>query len=184
MTSADLPRPDVPQPVATIRDFVNTTDHETGADDLATASQLAEWLRTEGHLRRRAAATDDDLELAHRLRAGLRRALERNHDGQAGPDPDLAAVLGELPIALTWTVDGPSLQSTADGVRGALVIIGLAAHRAAADDQWWRLKICAADDCAWAYYDHSRNRSRTWCEYGCGNKVKTRAYRARQRATA
>ncbi|CUR59534.1 conserved hypothetical protein [metagenome] len=127
-------------------------------------------------------ATVGDLALAHRLRAGLRRAVERNHDGQTGPDADLAAVLGELPITLTWTADGPTLQTSADGILGALSTIGLAAHQAAADDQWWRLKICAADDCAWAYYDHSKNRSRTWCEYGCGNKAKTRAYRARQRA--
>nr|WP_238993230.1 CGNR zinc finger domain-containing protein [Nocardioides caldifontis] len=46
--------------------------------------------------------------------------------------------------------------------------------------------MCAADDCAWAYYDHSRNRSRNrsrnWCELGCGNKAKTRAYRERLRA--
>jgi len=54
---------------------------------------------------------------------------------------------------------------------------------AAADDSWRRLKICAFDECQWAFYDHSKNRSRTWCEWGCGNKVKTRNYRARRRAT-
>ena len=47
---------------------------------------------------------------------------------------------------------------------------------------WWRLKICAFDECEWAYFDQSRNRSRSYCEYGCGNKLKTRAYRARQRS--
>jgi predicted RNA-binding Zn ribbon-like protein len=42
-----------------------------------------------------------------------------------------------------------------------LAQIGLAAHEAAARAMWWRLKICAADDRAWAYYDHSKNRPRT-----------------------
>ena len=65
-------------------------------------------------------------------------------------------------------------------MRGALARIGLAAHEATAEGIWWRLKICASDECEWAYYDHSKNRSRNWCEYGCGNKLKTRAYRARQ----
>ena len=47
---------------------------------------------------------------------------------------------------------------------------------------WWRLKICSSDECEWAYYVQSKNRSRSYCEYGCGNKLKTRAYRARQRS--
>ena len=28
---------------------------------------------------------------------------------------------------------------------------------------WERIKACAAEDCQWAFYDHSRNRSRAWC---------------------
>ena len=45
---------------------------------------------------------------------------------------------------------------------------------------WERLKACAAEDCQWAFYDTSRNRSRTWCSMEvCGNRAKTRAYRAR-----
>ena len=46
---------------------------------------------------------------------------------------------------------------------------------------WERLKACAADDCQWAFYDVSRNRSRTWCSMEeCGNREKTRRYRQRQ----
>ena len=45
---------------------------------------------------------------------------------------------------------------------------------------WDRLKACAAEDCQWAFYDSSRNHSRTWCSMEvCGNRAKTRAYRAR-----
>jgi hypothetical protein len=33
----------------------------------------------------------------------------------------------------------------------------------------------------WAFYDHARNRSRTWCSMdACGNRAKARAYRARR----
>jgi predicted RNA-binding Zn ribbon-like protein len=52
---------------------------------------------------------------------------------------------------------------------------------AQADGSWERMKACPWETCRWAFYDHSKNRSRTWCEWGCGNKVKTRNYRARQR---
>jgi predicted RNA-binding Zn ribbon-like protein len=182
MTTVDLPRPDVPAPVAVVRDFVNTTDHETGIDELTTQAELSRYLAREGLLAREARATSDDLALAIRLRAGLRRALEHNHDGDTGPVPELDDALRALPITLEWTDDGPALDTTAAGVRGALARIGLAVQQAATEDLWWRLKICSYDECEWAYYDNSKNRSRSWCEYGCGNKVKTRAYRARQRA--
>ncbi len=159
---------------------MNTTDHETGDDELTTPSELSHYLLTEGLLERASRATAADLELALRLRSGLRRALELNHDGASDPLPALAAALAELPIGLAWDGDSAGVRATASGVRGALARIGLAAHEATTEGLWWRLKICASDECEWAYYDHSKNRSRNWCEYGCGNKLKTRAYRARQ----
>ncbi|MGZ8768113.1 CGNR zinc finger domain-containing protein [Aeromicrobium sp.] len=44
-----------------------------------------------------------------------------------------------------------------------------------------RLKTCAADDCDDVVIDLSRNRSRRFCESGCGNRENVRAYRERQR---
>jgi predicted RNA-binding Zn ribbon-like protein len=59
----------------------------------------------------------------------------------------------------------------------------VAVAEAVADQTWQRLKICRADDCQWAYFDASKNRSKTWCAMGsCGNREKTRNYRARRRA--
>ena len=34
------------------------------------------------------------------------------------------------------------------------------------ESEWPRLKICASDECRWAFYDSSRNRSGTWCQDG------------------
>ena len=45
-----------------------------------------------------------------------------------------------------------------------------------------RLKNCAADDCDNVVLDLSRNRSKRFCEGGCGNRENVRAYRDRQRA--
>lgn len=179
MPTADLPRPAVPGVIAVVRDFVNTTDYETGSDDLTSPAELTRHLLAEGLVEPGSRATPEDLDLAIRLRSGLRAALELNHDGTPGRVPGLAAALAELPIALDWSDEGVRLRPASPGVRGALARIGLAAQQAAAEGIWWRLKVCAFDECEWAYYDHSKNRSRSWCEYGCGNKVKTRAYRAR-----
>jgi len=45
-----------------------------------------------------------------------------------------------------------------------------------------RLRVCAADDCADVLVDLSKNRSRRFCEKGCGNRANVAAYRARQAA--
>ena len=51
------------------------------------------------------------------------------------------------------------------------------------DGTWDRLKICAADDCRWAFFDASKNRGGHWCTMElCGNREKNRAYRARRSA--
>jgi predicted RNA-binding Zn ribbon-like protein len=44
-----------------------------------------------------------------------------------------------------------------------------------------RLKTCAAEDCEDVVVDLSRNRSKRFCEGGCGNRENVRAYRDRQR---
>ncbi len=173
---------DVPRAIAVVRDFVNTTDRETSTDDLASPADLTRYLADRDLMSRATRATAEDLEAAVRLRAGLRRALELNHDGDTTALPELADALGDQPVSLTWSANGAVLTTTEPGVRGGLARIAIAAQLAAADGEWWRLKICAWDECEWAYYDHSKNRSRNWCEYGCGNKVKTRAYRARRAA--
>jgi predicted RNA-binding Zn ribbon-like protein len=49
-------------------------------------------------------------------------------------------------------------------------------------DELDRLRICAADDCEDVLVDLSKNRSRRFCEAGCGNRVAVAAYRARKRA--
>ena len=47
------------------------------------------------------------------------------------------------------------------------------------------MKICAAEDCLWAYYDHSKSRTGRWCAMEtCGNRHKTRRYRRKKRAGA
>lgn len=179
----DLPRPDAPRSIALVRDFVNTDDLETGVDLLVTAAGLAAYLQEEGLLEGSGRATRRDLEQARELRAGLRSALVAHHDGTRDPLPDLAAGIERLAVRLTWAEDSPALEPQGSGVQAALARIGIAAYEAARDGTWPRLKICSSDECEWAYFDHSKNQSRRWCEYGCGNRAKTRALRARRRAT-
>ena len=184
MAAVDTPSPVVPGNIGVVRDFVNTTDHELGTDDLTTPAELTAYLHGAGLMERRSRATDADLALARQLRGGLRRALELNHVGESAPVPELEAALGQLAMELRWAGDRVTLAPADSGVRGALAKIAVAMSDAVADGIWWRLKICSSDECEWAYYDKSKNRSARWCEYGCGDKLKMRAYRARQRSNA
>jgi predicted RNA-binding Zn ribbon-like protein len=43
-----------------------------------------------------------------------------------------------------------------------------------------RLGACAAEDCDDVVIDLSKNRSRRYCEKGCGNRANVAAYRARR----
>jgi hypothetical protein len=186
------PRP-VPSHVELLIAFANSEDHELNTDDLTSRPQLTQWLFDHGLLERRTAATDDELALARQLRAGLHEALVANHDGSFDYSA-LEVAATELPLRLSGTAapaepgrrgqsgPQPGLQPVQDGIRGALSRVLIAVNSSVADDTWRRVKICSADDCRWAFFDTTKNRSRTWCEWGCGNKVKTRNYRARKKA--
>ena len=43
-----------------------------------------------------------------------------------------------------------------------------------------RLRVCAADDCDDVLIDLTKNRSRRFCDAGCGNRLNVAAFRARQ----
>ena len=174
---------DAPAAVAVVRDFVNTDDHELGTDELETVEGFSRWLAQAGLAE---GADRGDLRGAGPRRASCERACAVPSSStttvRRGSLPTLGEALAELPVTLTWNGVAPVLTTDAEGALGGLARVAVSAHEAVASGDWSRLKICAFDECEWAYYDHSKNRSRAYCEYGCGNKLKTRAYRARQRA--
>lgn len=47
-----------------------------------------------------------------------------------------------------------------------------------------RLRICENQDCGWLFYDQTRSRSKRWCADSCGNLVKVRRFRERQKSDA
>jgi predicted RNA-binding Zn ribbon-like protein len=174
----------VPPHVALLRTFANTLDRESATDALTDPCALASWLREQGLSDAHTEATGADVALAHALREGLRAAMAAHRDDAAGVATPLDRAAAELPLRLHFAGSEPRLEPAVAGVRAALARILVAVVDAHADGSWRRLKICPADDCGWAYYDTSKNRTRVWCAMGvCGNRTKTRAYRARLRAS-
>jgi predicted RNA-binding Zn ribbon-like protein len=167
-----------------VRSFVNTWDAEDDTDAVETPAALAAFLSGQGLMDPGARVTAAD----HRRAIGVRDALRstlRAHHGH--PEEEFAQdVLGEASqrarLQVLFDDDGRArLEPAAGGVDGALGRLLTIAHDADREGQWTRLKICPADDCQWAFFDRSRNRSATWCDMKvCGNRHKVREYRERR----
>lgn len=178
-----------PEPLARIQALVNTLELPSGADRLADPSAAVPWLRAHGWLADGDRPTPGQLEHVRRVREALRALLVHNTGGPP-PQPEHHAELRALTEAATARVklasDGQiELSAAGDSVRERLLELLLVMRDAQRDGTWTRLKACANADCRWAFYDRSRNHGGTWCVMSeCGNKLKNREFRARNRARA
>jgi hypothetical protein len=146
-----------------VLDFLNTVDLDAGTDVLDEPAAWRAWL-TDRQLTSGAASAVD---AARGARTALRAAV--------GVEPTI-----ELTVSLVVSLEAGVPRLVADDVVGAVLA---AATRLAVRGEWDRIKICPATDCRWAFYDRSRNHSRTWCSMRvCGNREKARAWRERARA--
>ena len=171
-----------PGDLARVQRFVNTANLESGSDELGDPAALAAWLQDAGLAPAGARFDEAGRERIVELREALRALLLANH-GEP-PDRDAIATLDRAArLVVAFDADGSARLAPADdGVDGVIgELLGIVV-RAQADGTWPRLKACPAEACGEAFYDRSRNRSRTWCTMSvCGNRAKARSYRARQR---
>ena len=165
----DIPKAAPSGPLRLVQQFVNSVDREheiewlderwfaehglAGAEDLATAREAREALRTLLTVNNGAPLEPAAIERLNEIAGSVGLAVRFDDRGRAALEP-----LWERPLAA----------------------ILAALHTAMAGGSWTRLKACR--NCRWAFYDYSKNRSATWCSMRlCGNRLKTRAYRSRQR---
>jgi predicted RNA-binding Zn ribbon-like protein len=170
-----------------IEDFVNTNElDEADGEKLREPEALSEWLGKRDLLPAGASVTRADLESAVAVREALRSLLLANNGAPLDPHAvtTLNDAAGRSRLRLSFSPAGRAeLVPDEPDVPGALSRILALAYTAMADESWPRLKACRLDDCQWAFYDQSKNRSRTWCSMNvCGNRAKARAYRERQRS--
>jgi predicted RNA-binding Zn ribbon-like protein len=158
-----------PGRLALVERFVNA--------DLPTPEALGVWLAEHGLADSEAAWTGADLKRAIALREAMRALLLANNGVVAGTPADL----GGGPLGVRVAESGRlELEPLGAGIAAPLGQLLAIIVEAQAAGTWARLKACPAEDCHEAFYDASRNRSRTWCSMQvCGNRAKARAYRAR-----
>lgn len=179
--STDFSKNVVEREATLLVEFVNTLDIEEAVDKVATPASLAQWAEGRPELPPPGRLSAAEHRQLIGLRESLRAVMATNNGGEAGGDE-----LGPLRAAAESTRLRTQLSDDArvnvePAGRGAEALqarLLLAAERLQLLGAWERLKACPAEDCRWAFFDTSRNRSRTWCSMDvCGNRQKTRRYR-------
>lgn len=164
-------------------DFVNTRDVEEETDSIAEPKGLTEWIaeRTGEHLPDLRVA---DVERLQGLRESIRALMHANNGGQVGEKAlePLRDAAERSRFRLAFEPDGDlELTPARADLSGFESTLLLAIEHLQCHEAWPRLKACTDDNCQWAFYDTTRNRSRTWCSMDvCGNRQKTRRYRERK----
>lgn len=178
-----------PMPLLAVQAFANTLDVETSTDLLSDRAAFLDWMKRSGVAEPGIEVSAADLRLARKFRGVIRDLLAANERGVADKKAgaSLAKLTAERRVQLT--ADPATGQLTADtspatGVSDLVCLLLGIVLLAQANDEWGRLKLCENAECQWAFYDNSRNRSGSWCRMGqCGNRLKNRAYRERQRSS-
>lgn len=160
-----------------VLDFLNSVDLRTYGssrgllerDELANPVRTQRWLTGQG-IFAPTAGLPNETETMRQIREQLRSALVG--DQTLRLEASLALTIEQgAPPRLAATEQSPVTDAIA-----ALIVT------AAASPGWFRLRVCAAEDCRWAFYDTSRSGRSRWCSMrACGNRMKSRSYRRRTR---
>ncbi len=176
-----------PMPLLLVQSFVNTWDGDNGSDLLLDPATAGDWLTRHSMWSTERTPEPAELHLARGVREGIRAMLVANSGGPQPTPVDLqpiqAAALAARPVLQV----GPGGQVSvgaepADRPDPGLFALLLVIRDAQRDGTWSRLKACGNPDCRWAFYDRSHSRAGAWCDMAsCGNRIKNRRLRQRQR---
>ena len=151
-------------------------------EDLATVADLdafvRDWEWTGSHV-----GDEAELRAVRELRPRLRQLWTADTEEAVALVNELLAEAGALPQLVrhgewSWHLHATPPEAplaTRMAVEAAMALVDVI--RA---DELGRLRVCAADDCADVVVDLSKNRSKRFCDGGCGNRANVAAYRARK----
>jgi predicted RNA-binding Zn ribbon-like protein len=161
-------------------ELVNTA-HETPDALAAPADVVAfvgRWQYT-GKI----AGNVEELEAVRAVRPRLERLWSGDRDAIVEETNAMLRESGALPQLVrhdTWDYHLHAVPPEADLAVRILVETAMAMVDVVRMEELERLRTCAADDCDDVLVDLSKNRSRRFCDSGCGNRTNVAAYRARK----
>lgn len=158
--------------------LVNTEEDEQLPDVDALVRFAHEWNWT-GNL----VLDDAELEAVRSLRPRLRVLWSGSEDSVVESVNALLREFNALPQLVrhdSWdyhihATPREAPLSARMAVEAAMAFVDLVRSK-----ELGRLRVCASPDCGNVLVDLSKNRSRRFCESGCGNRAAVAAYRARQ----
>jgi predicted RNA-binding Zn ribbon-like protein len=174
-----------PQPLYLVQRFVNSVDLESGEDELTSPEALSGWFAERGLMDPRDPVTAADLRRAIDVREGLRAVLLQNNGLRLDEErvERLDRAVGRAAVRVRFAPGrDPELVTDANGLDGAIARLMAIVAAAVEHGRWERLKACPREECEWAFFDRSKNRSGRWCSMeACGNISKAKAFRERRR---
>lgn len=162
--------------------LVNTADRN--ADQLPDVDALNAFVRTWGWTGERD-HSDTELRTVRQLRAKLRRLWESDEDDVVQLVNQLLREAHALPQLVKhgeWDYHLHATPSDAPLAKRMAVEAAMAFIDVVRNKELSRLRICDHPDCNDVVVDLSKNRSKRFCDNGCGNRAAVAAYRARKSA--
>lgn len=162
--------------------LVNTASE--GEEQLPDVAALDEFFLAHGWTGRRE-HTDAELRSVQELRPRLRRLWEADEDEVVVIVNTLLRESNALPQLVrhdAWSYHLHATSSAAPLATRMAVEAAMAFVDVVRGGELSRLRICEYPDCGNVVIDLSKNRSRRFCDAGCGNRAAVTAYRARKAA--
>ena len=185
----------VPDELANLYDFANTLDvrhfihhgvQHQQRDELVSARDLAAWMSRRGMLFTSARITAPMLATALELRTLVRDYLQCDpvERGSSNAVRSLNEALRLFPLVVEARENsrGMMLKAASNDALAGLSSVVAELYNGSANGTVARLKMCASEECRRVFFDRSKPSTRRWCMSSlCGNRIKTRNYRERQR---
>jgi len=177
-------------------DFLNSEWHDwRGSGKSEDRLEKSEWIESflqKWGISAPVAPEPDELSLLKQLRTLLRSITEDLVSGKTINNLQLKELndfmaRGSFVSQMVTTARGfqiGSIPSVADWQHAA-ALIALSFAKTLSEKELSRIRICENSDCRWVFYDDTRNRSKKFCDDKmCGNLIKVRRFRAKQKEKA
>jgi predicted RNA-binding Zn ribbon-like protein len=175
---------DTEEALIAVAALVNTEGRD--GEKLPDVAALDVFFRAHGWTGRRE-GTRAELEAVQGLRPRLRRLWEVGEDEMVAIVNELLRENGALPQLVRhdgWSYHLHATPADAPLATRMAVEAAMAFVDVIRGGERGRLRICDASDCDDVVIDLTKNRSKRFCDAGCGNRAAVNAYRARKAAAA
>jgi predicted RNA-binding Zn ribbon-like protein len=168
-------------------DFVATVGERwrRSFERLLEPEDLARWMVGTGMLREPSPVSSRQLAAGRVLREAINRLARPGVEPRLGDREELNRWAARAPLAPQLTAGGELAWAATRPVEATLATIARDAVDLLSGPLAGRIRECAAPDCALLFVDASRPGRRQWCStQACGNRIRTKAYRQRQKERA